>query len=125
MGRAGLYRRRDAKETEEGDMDLRDEIHRIALEMPGYGRWRRFAVTTEWNHGHAICPNVAATLQPAGVDSLWIADITYIRLGLEFVYLAVILDAFSRLFIGWSLHRTLEADTATSALRTALNERQP
>src|SRR5206468_2966829 len=58
-------------------------------------------------------------------DQLWVADITYIRLELEFVYLAVILDAFSRREIGWALARTLEAALTLEALRMALARRRP
>jgi transposase InsO family protein len=60
-----------------------------------------------------------------GLDQLWVADITYIRLELEFVYLAVILDAFSRRVIGWALERTLEAELTIGALRMALSGRSP
>jgi transposase InsO family protein len=64
-------------------------------------------------------------MTPTAINQLWVADITYIRLRLEFVYLAVILDAFSRRVIGWALGRTLEAELAVTALRMALVERQP
>jgi len=60
-----------------------------------------------------------------GVDQLWVADITYIRLLVEFVYLAVILDAFSRRVIGWALERTLEDDLTLQALGMALKRRNP
>jgi hypothetical protein len=66
-------------------------------------RRRRFVVTTDSGHGLPVYPNVARTLTLTGLDQLWVADITYIRLELEFVYLAVILDAFSRRVIGWAL----------------------
>ena len=59
------------------------------------------------------------------MNQLWVADITYIRLRTEFVYLAVVLDAFSRRVIGWALGRTLEAELAASALRMALLARKP
>jgi transposase InsO family protein len=60
-----------------------------------------------------------------GLNQLWVADITYIRLQIEFVYLAVILDAFSRRVIGWALGRTLEGELTLAALRMALARRQP
>src|SRR5690349_1808962 len=60
-----------------------------------------------------------------GINQLWVADITYIRLELEFVYRAVILDAFSRRVIGWALDRTLEAELTLQALRRALARRRP
>ena len=88
-------------------------------------RRRRFVVTTDSNHSHPVYPNVAATLEVNAVNRLWRADITYIRLETEFVYLAVILDAFSRHVVGWALDRTLEATLVTTALRRALEARRP
>ena len=72
-----------------------------------------------------VYPNRARELVLTGLDQLWVADITYIRLEWEFVYLAVILDAFSRRVIGWALDRTLEARLALDALRMALAQRRP
>lgn len=88
-------------------------------------RRRRFVVTTDARHNLPIYPNLAREITPTAINQLWVADITYIRLRTEFVYLAVILDAFSRRVIGWALGRTLEAELAVSALRMALLERQP
>jgi transposase InsO family protein len=85
----------------------------------------KFVKTTDSSHAHAIYPNVAASMQPTGTNQLWVADITYIRLETEFVYLAVVLDAFSRRVVGWELDRTLEAKLAIGALNRALAERQP
>ncbi len=72
-----------------------------------------------------LYPNLARQTVPKAINQLWVADITYIRLRTEFVYLAVVLDAFSRRVIGWALGRTLEADLALAALRMALVERKP
>jgi transposase InsO family protein len=72
-----------------------------------------------------VYPNLASQIRPAAINQLWVADLTYIRLRTEFVYLAVVLDAFSRRVIGWALGRTLEAELTTTALRMALRERQP
>src|SRR6202007_61624 len=69
--------------------------------------------------------NLARQTTPAAINQLWVADITYIRLRTEFVYLAVVLDAFSRRVIGWALGRTLEAELSIAALRMALRERKP
>jgi putative transposase len=71
-------------------------------------RRRKFVITTDADHGLPVYPNLARELVLTGRDQLWVADITYIRLLVEFVYLAVILDAFSRKVIGWALERTLE-----------------
>jgi putative transposase len=88
-------------------------------------RRRLFVVTTDSRHHLRVYPNLAGQMTPTAVNQLWVADITYIRLRTEFVYLAVILDAYSRRVIGWALGRSLEAELALSALRMAVSERQP
>jgi len=88
-------------------------------------RRRAFVVTTDSRHNLPVYPNLAGQMAPTAINQLWVADITYIRLRTEFVYLAVVLDAFSRRVIGWALGRTLEAELAVSALRMALLERKP
>jgi putative transposase len=86
-------------------------------------RKRKFVVTTDSNHGKKIHPNLARKMMLTDVDQLWVADITYIRLREEFVFLAVILDAYSRRVIGWALDRTIEDDLTLRALRMALAQR--
>jgi transposase InsO family protein len=86
-------------------------------------RKRKFVVTTDSNHGRKIYPNLAGEMVLTGMDQLWRADITYIRLREEFVYLAVILDAYSRRVIGWALERNMEDELTLSALRMALSQR--
>jgi putative transposase len=86
-------------------------------------RKRKFVVTTDSNHGQKVYPNLAREMVLTGVDQLWRADITYIRLREEFVFLAVVLDAYSRRVIGWALDRTLEDELTLSALRMALSRR--
>jgi transposase InsO family protein len=157
VSRCGFYRWRQSGEQADQDMDLRDEIQRIALEYPCYGRprmtaelqrrgWeanhkrvrrimrednllairqKKFVVTTNSNHDRPVYPNLARGLAVSGVNQLWVADITYIRLESEFVFLAVLLDAFSRRVIGWELGRTLQDDLVLGALRMALRERTP
>src|SRR5437016_13320123 len=71
-------------------------------------RKRKFVVTTDSAHNLPVYPNLARDMTLTGLDQLWVAHITYIRLLVEFVYLAVILDAFSRRVIGWALEHTLE-----------------
>ena len=88
-------------------------------------RKRKFVVTTDSDHGLFVYPNLVPALKLTGLDQLWAADLTYIRLALEFVYLAVILDAFSRRVIGWALDRTLEGALTLAALRRALAQRRP
>ena len=88
-------------------------------------RRRKFVVTTDSNHNLPVYPNLAGDMELTGINQLWVADITYIRLETEFVYLAVVLDAFSRRVIGWALDRTLEDDLAIAALQMALRRRKP
>ena len=88
-------------------------------------RRRKFLITTDSDHGLPVYPNLAHAMTLTGLDQLWISDITYIRLELEFVYLAVILDAFSRRVIGWALEQMLETALALQALRMALARRRP
>lgn len=156
VSRSGFYRfEAEATPEADADMDLRDAIQRIAVEMPSYGRRRitaelrrrgrqvnpkrvyrlmrednllcvrrrKFVVTTDSNHSRRIYPNLARHMVLTAMDQLWRADITYVRLREEFVYLAVILDAYSRRVIGWALGRTLEEELTLAALRMALSRR--
>ncbi len=81
--------------------------------------------TTDSNHTLRVYLNLAARLTLTGPDQLWIADITYIHLRGEFVYLAVVLDRWSRKVIGWRLSRSLQAAVAGDALQQALASRRP
>lgn len=157
VSRAGFYRWQEMPPVVDRDVDLRDEIQRIALESPSYGwpritaelkrrgweanhkrvyrimrednllclRRRKFVVTTNANHDRPVYPNLTRGMVLTGIDQLWVADITYIRLETEFVYLAVILDGYSRRVIGWALDHTLEDDLTLAALRMALERRMP
>jgi transposase InsO family protein len=87
-------------------------------------RKRKFVLTTDSDHGLPVYPNLARRMTLTGLDQLWVADLTYIRLELEFVYLAVILDAFSRRVIGWALDRRLDTELTLQALRRALGRRR-
>ncbi len=86
---------------------------------------RAFVRTTDSQHECEIYLNLASRMKLTGVNQLWIADITYIRLKAEFVYLAVILDVFSRKVVGWALERTLAARLPIAALQSAIAKRQP
>ena len=156
VSRSSFYRfEGDQPPQADADMDLRDAIHRIALEWSSYGRpritaelrrqkWkvnpkrvyrlmrednllclrkRKFVVTTDSNHGRKIYPNLAAEMTLTGINQLWIADITYVRLEEEFIFVAVVLDAYSRRVIGWALDRNMEDELTLTALRMALAER--
>jgi len=157
VSRAEFYRWQQVVPGIGHDLDLRDEMQRIAVEFPFYGwrrmqaeledrgwvvnhkkvkrlmrednllclRRRKFVVTTDSNHDRPVYANLAGELEVSGLNQLWVADITYIRLELEFVYLAVVLDAFSRRVIGWALDRSFEDKLTLAALRMALREREP
>jgi transposase InsO family protein len=86
---------------------------------------RAFVVTTDSDHDLEVFLNLASRMKLTGLNQLWVADITYIRLQSEFVYLAVILDLFSRKVVGWSLDRTLASRLPITALEQAIAERQP
>ena len=86
---------------------------------------QRFKVTTNSNHKFEVYLNLAARMKLSGINQLWVADITYIRLKAEFVYLAVILDGFSRKVVGWALDRTLAVRLTIGALEQAIERRQP
>jgi len=156
VARADYYRLKHLDTEVDADLELRDLIQRIALEMSAYGyrrithelrrrghivnhkrvlrlmrednllclRKKRFTRTTNSRHSFALHPNLVPELVITGIDQLWVSDITYIRLHREFIYLAVILDAFSRRCIGWHLDRTLEADLAITALKMAISNRK-
>jgi putative transposase len=157
LNRAGFYRWRVPRQAVPVEVELRDQMQKVALEWPAYGyrritfelqrrgfdvnhkrvlrmmrednllcmRSRCLLVTTDSRHPLPIYPNLARQMQLTALNQLWVADITYIRLRTEFVYLAVVLEAFSRRVIGWALGRTLEAELAVAALRMALIERRP
>jgi putative transposase len=86
-------------------------------------RKRRFVRTTDASHPLPVYPNLAPQMVLTGLNQLWVADITYIQLAHEFVYLAVILDAFSRRCIGWALERHLQSQLALAALQMAIATR--
>ena len=85
----------------------------------------RFVVTTNSNHKLEIYLNLASRMKLTGINQLWVADIAYIRLKAEFVYLAVILDGFSRKVVGWALDRTLAMRLTIGALEQAIQSRHP
>jgi putative transposase len=88
-------------------------------------RRRKFILTTESRHELPVYRNLARHMELTGINQLWVADITYIRLRKQFLYLAVILDAFSRRVVGWALDDSLHAPLVLAALRRAIAERQP
>lgn len=86
-------------------------------------RKRKFVVTTDSSHGRLVYPNLIADLTLTMPNQVWVADITYIRLREEFIFLAVVLDAFSRRVLGWELGESLQTSLAIGALDRALVDR--
>jgi putative transposase len=86
-------------------------------------RKQRFVLTTDSRHGYAVYSNLAARLKLTGINQLWVADITYVRLRETFLYLAVVMDAHSRRVVGWELGEDLRAELALGALHRALADR--
>jgi putative transposase len=157
VSRSGYYnwlaRNRLPHQVDPLEMQLKDEIHLIAIEFPKYG-YRRIKkeldrrgfkvnykrvldlmrvdnllcikktfvpVTTNSNHNHRVYPNMARDMEVTGINQLWVADITYIQLPKEFIYLAVIIDVGSRRCIGWDLDRTIDTQLTLNALYKALD----
>jgi putative transposase len=88
-------------------------------------RRRKFVVTTDSDHDFLVYPNLSQYMVLTAVNQLWVADITYLRLASQFVYFAVVLDAFSRRAIGWSVGPTLHATLPLAALERAIAARAP
>jgi len=86
---------------------------------------RRYVANTDSDHDGPISPNLAKHLSLDGPDQLWVADLTYIAVATGFVYLAVILDAWSRRVVGYGLGRTIDARLTLAALEVAIATRQP
>jgi len=86
-------------------------------------RKQGFVFTTDSQHGYAVYPNLAARLRLSGVNQLWVADITYVRLRETFLYVAIVMDAYSRRVVGWDLGEDLRAELALGALNRALADR--
>jgi putative transposase len=120
------YRRVSAELRRRGMCVNHKRVARLMREdnLLALGR-RKFIATTSSAHELEVYLNLAARMKPDGIDQLWVADLTYIRLAAEFVYLAVVIDRFSRRVIGWSLERTLASRLAVAALELALQRRHP
>jgi putative transposase len=118
------YRRVTAALRQQG----RSENHKRVLRLMRADnllalRKRRFIGTTDSKHGYLVYSNLAAKVEVTRINQLWVADITYIRLCEEFVYLAAVLDAYSRRVIGWALGKKLETKLPLEALDQALAQR--
>ncbi len=155
LSRAGFYRHLRGNDNHEEEMHVQSEIQTIALEHRGQYGYRRMTAelrsrgmlvnhkrvarimrednlivgTREWPNGRRgrieMHVNLAGRMKVTGTNQLWVADITYVRLNREFVYLAVVLDRFSRRVVGWALDRTLSSRLPLAALKNALEDRKP
>ena len=99
---------------------LMREDNLLCLRKPGF-----VPKTTDSRHGFRILPNLIRDLIPSNIDQIWVADITYIRLQEAFVFLAIVLDAFSRMVVGWALEEHLRAELPLKALDMAIIARKP
>jgi len=88
-------------------------------------RRRRYVVTTDSNHAGPIYPDLAKDLIPDRPNQLWVADLTYVAIPGGFVYLAAILDAWSRKVVGYAITRSMDARVAVAALKAAIRNRSP
>jgi transposase InsO family protein len=86
---------------------------------------KRWVVTTDSNHPYRVYPNLMKDAKITGVNQAWVADITYIRILTAFVYLAVILDVFSRKVVGWAISLRIDTELTRAALRMAIETRRP
>jgi transposase InsO family protein len=120
------YRRITAALRHRGMMVNRKRVLRMMQEDNLLAiRTRKFVATTESRHRFEVYLNLAKRMELTAPNQLWVADLTYIRLAQEFVYLAVVLDAFSRRVVGWAFNRSLRSAVAVEALQQALDARKP
>ncbi len=120
------YRRMTAQLKREGFQVNHKRVLRIMRESDLLCKnKRRFVRTTDSRHSYPIYPNLYGNKTVMVVNRVWVADITYIRLLADFVFLAVILDACSRKVVGWALSRHINADLACAALKAAIAQRKP
>jgi putative transposase len=120
------YRRVAAELHRQGMAVNHKRVARLMREdnLLAIGR-RKYVLTTDSRHTLKVYLNLAARMELTGINQLWIADITYIRLAGEFVYLAVVIDRYSRKVVGWSLDRSLAVKLTIAALNQAIQSRQP
>jgi putative transposase len=120
------YRRVGAELRHRGLVVNAKKVRRLMREhVLNPKRHRRFIATTDSDHNCSICPNLANGMTLTGPNQLWLADITYVAITASFVYLAVILDAWSRRVIGYAISRSIDARLVAAALKAAINARNP
>ncbi|MGY3116903.1 putative transposase [Bradyrhizobium sp. S3.14.4] len=120
------WRRVQAALRQQGLIVNHKKIRRLMREHDLQPRLRRrFMVTTDSDHGQPTFPNLATDITPTGTDQLWVADITYVAIAGGFVYVAVILDAWSRRVVGYAISRSIDARLTLAALAAAIEGRKP
>ena len=120
------YRRVTAQLRRDGVVVNHKKVMRIMAEQGLTVRpRRRFVATTDSDHGGPIFPNLARGMVPNGPNQLWVSDITYIVIATGFVYLAAILDAWSRRVVGYAIARVIDVRLTVAALEAAINSRSP
>ena len=120
------YRRVDAELRHRGIVVNAKKIRRLMREHALNPRQRRrFIATTDSDHNYPIFPNLAKNMKLDGPNQLWVADITYVTIETGFVYLAAILDAWSRRVVGYAISRSIDARLAVAALKAAISARNP
>ena len=120
------YRRVGAALRQQGIVVNHKKIRRLMREHDLQPKARRrFVATTDSDHDSPIVPNLAREIVPSGPNQLWVGDITYVALPTCFIYVAIILDAWSRLIVGYAIGRSIDARLTLAALRTAIERRKP
>ncbi len=120
------YRRITAQLRQRGMVVNRKRVLRMMQEDNLLAiRTRKFVPTTDSRHSFEVYLNLAKRMELTAPNQLWVADLTYVRVQQEFVYLAVVLDAFSRRVVGWALNQSLRSTIAVDALQQAIDERNP
>jgi putative transposase len=120
------YRRVGAALRQQGLVVNAKKIRRLMREHDLQPKVRRrFVSTTDSDHDGPIFPNLAKDTAPTGPNQLWVADITYIALPSRFAYVAIILDAWSRLIVGYAIGRSIDARLTVAALKAAVARREP
>ncbi len=120
------YRRMQAALRQQGIVVNHKKLRRLMREnnlQPR--RRRRYVATTDGEHDLPIFPNLAREIVPDGPDQLWVADITYLAIPTGFVYVAVILDAWSRKVVGYAIARSIDVRLTLAALQSAVQNRRP
>lgn len=120
------YRRVGAALRQQGFVVNHKKIRRLMRDHGLQPKFRRrFVATTDSDHDSPIFPNLAKDIVPTGPNQLWVGDITYVSLPTRFVYVAIILDAWSRMIVGYAISRSIDARLTIAALSAAIERRKP